>query len=61
MNKSVDLEYLCPHCLVSNSYSHAENEQQNTEIKVRCSSCFSQFEIIVAEGINGKRNAVVSD
>lgn len=56
-----NIEFLCPHCMITNSHILIEKEQQNIEINVRCSSCFKPFEIIVAEGIDGKNNAVVND
>lgn len=61
MTSSDSIEFLCPHCMVTNSHIEIDKEQQNIEIKVRCSSCFRYFEIIVAEGIGGKSNAVVND
>ena len=60
--KSCDIiEFLCPHCMVTNNLIHTDKEQQNTEIKVRCSACIKVFEIIIADGIDGKTNAVVND
>ena len=61
MTSNNNIEFLCPHCMVTNSYIQIEKVQQNIEIKVRCTSCFKPFEIIVADGIEGKCNAVVND
>jgi len=61
MTSNDSIEFLCPHCMVTNNHILLEKEQQNIEIKVRCSSCLKPFEIIVTEGINGKNNAVVND
>ncbi|GAA0859562.1 hypothetical protein [Aliiglaciecola litoralis] len=59
MLKTPTLECLCPHCLTTTALPESSNNNQNASIRLRCKTCFSQFEAIIADGKEDTKNVIV--
>jgi flavoprotein len=59
MQTKLRLECLCPHCLICTHVPDFAADKRNSQVGIRCETCSTPFEIIVADGVSGSKNVVV--